>query len=76
LAETCSALSWSVILRIDRPPPVQPAAATGDLLLSQVGGQLLVLGGEPVADPAAGESASLGLEPAAAAQPGDDQAPV
>src|SRR5215218_11045665 len=50
--------------------PVQPADATGDLLLGLVGDELLAVGGESVADPAAGEPAPLGLEPAAAAQPG------
>jgi hypothetical protein len=56
--------------------PVQPADTAGDLLLGLVRDELLAVGGEPIADPAAGEPAPLGFEPAAAAQPGDDQAPV
>jgi hypothetical protein len=55
---------------------VQPADAVGDFPLGPVGDELLAFGGEPVADSAAGEPAPLDLEPAAAAQPGDDQAPV
>jgi hypothetical protein len=52
--------------------PVQPADAAGDFPLGLVGDELLTFGGEPVANPAAGEPAPLGLEPTAAAQPGVD----
>jgi len=41
--------------------PMQPADPANDFLLGLVGDELLAFGGEPVADPAAGEPASLGL---------------
>jgi hypothetical protein len=40
---------------------MQPANPANDFLLGLVGDELLAFGGEPVADPAAGEPASLGL---------------
>jgi hypothetical protein len=56
--------------------PMQPMYTAGDFPLGLVGDELLAFGSEPVADPSAGEPASLGFEPAAAAQSGEDQAPV
>ncbi len=35
--------------------PMQPMDTAGDFALSLVGNELLAVGGEPVADPAAGE---------------------
>ena len=42
--------------------PMQPMYTAGDFPLGLVGDELLAFGGEPVADPSAGEPASLGLE--------------
>jgi hypothetical protein len=65
----CDLLSIELVgdLADGQATSVQPADAAGDFPLGLVGDELLAFGGEPVTDPAAGEPASLGLEPAAAA---------